>query len=181
MQNILIVFSGLPGTGKTTLAKLLSEELNAVYLRIDTIEQGLKRSSLNIDPAEDAGYEIAYSLASENLKLGRIVITDSVNAIKVTRNAWLKVAERTNSQILEIEVICSDRKEHRHRVETRTADIEGHTLPTWQEVLEREYDPWDREPLVIDTAIAKPDECLSIIKDALPPLTTDAPIAAKLN
>ena len=36
---MLIVFSSLPGTGKTTIAKDLAAQTDAVYLRIDTIEQ----------------------------------------------------------------------------------------------------------------------------------------------
>ncbi len=36
---MLIIFSGLPGSGKSTIARTLSERLNAVYLRVDTIEQ----------------------------------------------------------------------------------------------------------------------------------------------
>ena len=35
---MLIVFSGLPGTGKTTIAKALAAATAAVYLRVDTIE-----------------------------------------------------------------------------------------------------------------------------------------------
>ena len=31
-------------------------------------------------------------------------------------------------------------------------DITGHRLPTWQEVVERDYRPWDVDRMVIDTA-----------------------------
>ena len=48
--------------------------------------------------------------------------------------------------------MCSDKTEHRRRVESRVADIEGHELPTWQDVVERDYRPWDTPRLVIDTA-----------------------------
>ena len=42
MDNVLYIFSGLPGTGKTTLAKEISKILRTVYIRIDTIEQGIR-------------------------------------------------------------------------------------------------------------------------------------------
>ncbi|AHJ71499.1 AAA family ATPase [Zymomonas mobilis] len=35
---MLIVFTGLPGCGKTTIAQLLSKKLSAVYIRVDEIE-----------------------------------------------------------------------------------------------------------------------------------------------
>ncbi len=41
---MLIVFSGLPGTGKTTIANDLAATTGAVYLRIDTIEQAIRNS-----------------------------------------------------------------------------------------------------------------------------------------
>ena len=90
---MLIVFAGLPGTGKTTLSKKLSEKLGAVYLRIDTIEQAMLNSVLEISCAEDAGYLVANDLAKDNLKHGNIVVADSVNPIELTRKAWLNVAE----------------------------------------------------------------------------------------
>jgi predicted kinase len=40
----LIIFGGLPGTGKTTLSRMLAERRGALYLRIDTIEQALRNS-----------------------------------------------------------------------------------------------------------------------------------------
>ncbi|MFE5683837.1 AAA family ATPase [Streptomyces sp. NPDC056512] len=46
MESMLIVIGGLPGTGKSTLARLLAARIGAVHLRIDTIEQAIVRSGL---------------------------------------------------------------------------------------------------------------------------------------
>ena len=52
----------------------------------------------------------------------------------------------------EVEVICSDKTEHHRRVETRKTDVEGLVKPTWQEVVERNYDDWGQRPIIVDTA-----------------------------
>ncbi|HEY2253155.1 MAG TPA: AAA family ATPase [Planctomycetaceae bacterium] len=148
---MLIVFGGLPGTGKTTLARELARRLVAIYLRIDTVEQAIIRSGLLTDPGP-AGYFACYSIAADNLGLGLTVIADSVNPLAVTRDAWVDVAKSAGTPFLEIEVICSEPTELRRRVESRNADIAGHNLPTWQDVVDHEYEPWAREHIVIDTA-----------------------------
>ena len=53
---------------------------------------------------------------------------------------------------IEVEVICSDSQQHRERVEKRTSDISGLKLPTWEEVMSREYERWEGEHIAIDTA-----------------------------
>jgi predicted kinase len=152
MRPVLIVFGGLPGTGKTTLARAIATERQAAYLRIDTIEQALRSSGALAGEVGPAGYVVAYGLATSNLGLGRSVVADSVNPLKVTRDAWKQVAATASSDLVEIEVICSDEAEHRRRVETRSVDVAGLVQPTWREVVKREYEPWDRPPIVIDTA-----------------------------
>jgi predicted kinase len=35
---MLIIFGGLPGTGKTAIAKQIAKQLKGLYLRVDTVE-----------------------------------------------------------------------------------------------------------------------------------------------
>jgi len=151
---VLLVFAGLPGAGKTTIARTLAQRLGAVYLRVDTIEQSLRSSRVLKKDVGPAGYVVAQRVAEENLR----IVADSVNPLQVTRDAWGAVAERASTDVIEIEVICSDVAEHRRRVETRQSDIEGLELPKWQAVISREYETWDRPHIVIDTASREPQE-----------------------
>lgn len=91
-------------------------------------------------------------MAEDNLRAGRTVIADCVNPWRLTRAAWRSVAERAGVAAIDIEVVCSDTAEHKRRVESREPDIAGHTLPAWQDVVERDYQNWDRDRLVVDTA-----------------------------
>jgi len=160
---MLIVFGGLPGVGKSTIAQNIVRKLSAVYLRIDSVEQALIRSGIDSTEIGPSGYVIGYAVAKDNLQLGLTVVADSVNPLEITRQAWRNVALEVGVQCIEIELICSDHAEHRCRVESRTADIPGHQLPNWQNVLEREYETWDSEHLIVDTSMTSADQVVDAI------------------
>ncbi|WP_187437077.1 AAA family ATPase [Bradyrhizobium rifense] len=158
-QPILIVFGGLPGTGKTTLSRELTKRLGATYIRVDAIEQTLRAAGHDVGPM---GYVIANALAAENLRLGRVVVADCVNPVPASRDGWRQTAMQASARIAEIEVVCSDVALHRQRAEARTSDIAGLKLPTWQDIVGRHYEPWDRDHLVLDTANDSIDRLLEL-------------------
>jgi predicted kinase len=155
---MLIVLGGLPGAGKTTLARAVSWHLQAAHIRIDTIEQAVRSSGMLRSEVGPAGYMVAYAVAEDNLRVGRTVVADSVNPLAVTREAWRAVAARVSSSVVEIEIVRSDRDEHRRVIETRSSDVAGLTPPTWAQVTTHSYEPWDRPHVVIDTSFKTVDE-----------------------
>ncbi len=165
MTAVLVVFGGLPGVGKTTIASRLAAETGAVFLRIDVIEMALHDDGVEV---EGQGYAVAYALADSNLRLGASVVADCVNPVPLTREAWRAVAARAGARLVEVEVICSDLAEHRRRVEARITDLPGFVPPTWDEVVGRDYQARDDDPLVIDTAVVGPDVAVASIRGQLP-------------
>lgn len=159
MKPILYIFSGLPGSGKTTLAREAAKILKAPYLRIDTIEHGLREiCSVNV---QGEGYRLTYRVAADNLRVGNDVIVDSCNPWELTRNEWEKVATDNDSHFINIEIVCSDSREHKTRIENRESDMPGFRLPTWRETQERDYHEWTRDRIVIETSGREVDECLA--------------------
>ncbi|HNX20123.1 MAG TPA: AAA family ATPase, partial [Acidobacteriota bacterium] len=53
---MLVVFSGLPGTGKSSIARAVAARSGAVWLRIDSIEQAIRDADPARGTLNDAGY-----------------------------------------------------------------------------------------------------------------------------
>ncbi len=168
--NLLIIFSGLPASGKTTLAHKLASKLRATYLRVDTIEASL-RDKTEVPELGKKCYRVAHYIARENLRLGNSVIGDSVNPWGLTRNEWNNVALSVGAKFVNIEVSCSNKDEHKSRLETRTSTVPELVEPTWKEIQDRDYHPWDQDRILIETSHksvgASFDELISILQERL--------------
>lgn len=170
-RPVLISIGGLPATGKTTIARLVALRRSAAYLRVDTIEAAIAKSE-GADEASNTwesppGYLVGGAIADDQLYVGLDVVVESVNALDVTRDGWRDVAQRRGSRLLEVEIVCSDPLEHRRRAEQREIDIPDFTAPTWLEIVNREYRPWARDHLIIDTAVVGPEAGASAVQAAL--------------
>lgn len=161
----LYIFSGLPGSGKSTLSQQFAQEVNAFYLRIDTIEQALR--DLCRVKVEGEGYGLAYRVAADNLRLSGSVVADSCNPIELTRREWEQVAIDADAVPVNIEIVCSDPEEHRNRVEQRRLRSGNPSLPTWEAVEARQYDEWTSPRILIDTAHQGVAESLAQLKQKI--------------
>lgn len=159
---MLIALTGLPGTGKTTIARLLAERLGAVHLRIDTIERALVASA-SVPDVGATGYLVAYGVAADNLSRGLSVIADCVNPVAASRRQWARVAVEAGHGCMMVHIVCSDAAEHQRRLATRTNDIAGHVPPSWDAVRDMRFEPVPADALLIDTATLDPGRATDVV------------------
>lgn len=154
----LIIFSGLPGTGKSTLAEAIGKELRIPVFAKDWLEATLLRAGLKPAAGDkslgSAGYELLTVLAERQLMSGQSVILDSVAGTQTIRTTWHELAEKHHADWRVIECICSDKALHRSRLRDRRRNIPGWQELEWSEVerFEQYYSPWEGEHLILDMA-----------------------------
>jgi predicted kinase len=162
----LIVFSGLPGTGKSTLAETVGRELCIPVFAKDWLEATLVRGELKPTNEEkslgSAGYELLTILAERQLMLGQSVILDSVAASRTIRSTWRQLSDQYCADWRVIECICSDESLHRSRLAERKRNIPSWHELEWSEVerVKRYYLPWEEERLVLDMKEPFGENCL---------------------
>jgi predicted kinase len=165
----LIVVSGLPGSGKSTVADGLSRSLAIPVFSVDPIEAAMWRNGIAKSQTGIAAYEVAAALADEHLRLGHSVIIDAVNPIEAPRAGWRTLAAKHKAGMKIIECVCANEAIHRQRIEARRRNIDGMPEVTWSRVLERraEYQPWTDPRLTLDTSDGAPEKLLAEALDYL--------------
>ena len=156
MQKVIVI-SGLPGSGKSTVAEGLSRQLSLPVFSIDPIEAAMWQGGLSRQDTGVAAYQVVVALANEHLQLGHSVIVDAVSPIEAARDMWRKVAQANKARLVVVEVICSDMQLHKTRIEKRVRNIPGMPEVTWERVQQRkaEFEPWQDDHLTLDS-VEKP-------------------------
>lgn len=144
--------SGLPGSGKSTIAHRLAAELGCAAISVDTIERGLRDAGVGDDqPIGLAAYAVANRLVDAQLGLGQTVIADAVNHHPEARQAWLDLAAAHSTELRVIHVECSNEAVHRQRLEAREHELR---VVPWRRVVELRdtWVAWSVRTEVVDTA-----------------------------
>ena len=146
--------SGLPGSGKSTIAEGIAKELKYPVFSVDPIESSIIGSGINRSFETGlAAYLVAKALAGEQLRMGLSVIIDAVSPVKEARDMWLNLSTQFDAQLIIIECVL-DKSLHKKRIESRIRGLYGIPEVTWNDVENRrkEYLIWEEKRLVVDTA-----------------------------
>ena len=128
----LIAFTGLPGTGKSTLAEDLARESGVPAFAGDWLLGALRPhgvlSGLTRPEFLAMYYDLLETLIKRQLMLGQSAIMDCLVDDKIAER-WEKTAKEYDAQLFVVECVCGDEKVHRERLEGRRRGIPG-----WHEV-----------------------------------------------
>lgn len=164
---MLIALAGLPGTGKSTLARRLAAELGGVVLSKDNVRTTLfpppvlDYSREQDDLAMGAIYAAAVHILATDP--GRPVILDGRTYSKRYQvDALLGAAEAAGQSARVIECVCSDevaRERLERDAEAGTHPAGNRTFELYREVKAR-TEPLAVPRLVLDTGAVPLDECV---------------------
>jgi len=170
-QPILVLVTGLQGTGKSTVSRFAADFLGAPLIAHDWAMSGLRpfpeiQTALNtMEPPGhgQVGWSLLRALAQSELRRGSSAVLDGVARAPQVEALRLLAAEE-GARFLVVMTECSDPELHRSRIEARERNI-----PNWYEFdwshVEKSRKSWDPNmpvDLKVDSA-----ESLSTIRSAI--------------
>jgi aminoglycoside phosphotransferase family enzyme/predicted kinase len=178
----LVLVGGMPGCGKSTLASGLSASTGWPVLRSDEIRSQVAATvagpSINVATVEyrqgryhpkvtSAVYQEMLRQAEEALGLGESVVLDASWVDAAWRDAARSVAERTESDLVELRCLASpeDAADRIIRRLSEHSDISEAT-PEIARMMSQSMEPWPCAT-VIDTSQLSPDDAVSYAQLAL--------------
>jgi predicted kinase len=157
-KPILVLVTGLQGTGKSTVSDQAAEILGAPVLAHDWAMSGLRRyeaiqralDGMTPPGHQPVGWSIICALARAQLRRGSSVILDGVARGPATV-LCRQVADDEGARFLVVLTECSDAAVHKLRIEARDRSI-----PDWYEIdwdhVQRSRARWER-PKQVDLTL----------------------------
>ena len=164
MKPVVLIITGLPGTGKSTLAAALAAELGLSQLNTDLIRDELGLRGRYDPKTKKAIYDEMRRRASRELAGGQSVVIEGTFYLESLRDAFQQMANEAGGHIRWIE-LRADEATIRKRVAAERTYSEA-DFDVYKKI-KAIYEPLNRPHLVLWSDQLPPEELVRRAKDFL--------------
>lgn len=107
-KPVLLLLSGLPGTGKSFLARRLAEALPFVIIESDVVRKILFPQPLYTAQESHWVHRTCHALMARLLKRGVRVIYDATNLIEYHRELVYRIAQKAGARLVVVKTVASE-------------------------------------------------------------------------
>jgi len=168
---MLVLVIGLPGSGKSTVARIIAKEIRAKILRTDEIRKALIREPKYNEMEKEMIYDAMFLAAEQLLKEGESVILDATFYKEELRDKAIDIAENLKKKFLIIECRAGDeiikkRMEKRRKSMKSLSDADFEVYKKLKEKFEPIKEGME-EHVVIDTSYLNKNEIRDVLRKAV--------------
>jgi predicted kinase len=147
----LILVCGLPGTGKTTVAKKIADKTGSFVFNTDIVRKELFEKPGYTENEKSLIYNLLFEMAEKFLRSAKNVVLDGTFYKKELRERVRKIAEKMNSDFHLVEVKCEEKilkgRMGKRKKEKTPSDADFGVYMK----IKKEFEPISEKHFVIDT------------------------------
>lgn len=129
-EPVLVVISGLPGTGKSYFSKQLAERIPFLVLESDALRRALFSPPGYSSQENSQLFQAIYRLVEELLERGIPLILDATNLSERLRERLYSIADRLSIKLVLVRVEAPP-EVVRERLERRAGDSDSRSDADW--------------------------------------------------
>ena len=152
---VMVVISGLPGTGKSHFSRKLTERVPLAVLESDALRKRLVAAPTHSASESSGLFRLIHALIEELLDHGVPVILDATNLVEAHRRRLYTIADQRDVKLVLVRVeappeVVRERLADRNRQEQR----EDHSDADWSvyQRMRRSEEPISRSNITVDTS-----------------------------
>jgi hypothetical protein len=150
---MLVLITGLPGTGKSTLAMHLARRLRATVLRTDVIRKQLFPQPKYTEEEKELVYKVTFLIAEYLLRAGKNVILDGTFYKRSLRQRVYQLARAVKTKLIIVEcgapeAVVKQRMEARAKKKNIPTDAD---FEVYKKIRDQ-FEPLQRPRVIVDTS-----------------------------
>ena len=164
-RSTFIVMRGFPGTGKSTIARLLAAALHASLIDRDIIRQTAVHVLGELPQVGQFSYELMFALVREQLSLGLSVVVDTPLTYRTTYEQCKELAKAFQTPMLVVHCQCPPEVQKR-RLEGRKGNVSAFQITSWDEweQWKPRFEEYEDGGCIIDTSNPMDDSLATVMR-----------------